>query len=84
MGRSVRRLLLTCKSHSFIPVVTGASDGIGREFAIQLGSAGFNVLLVARNAKMLNDVAVEIGMSSSYWCFSKLHISSSYENKICS
>ncbi|KAG0696631.1 hypothetical protein DFH29DRAFT_950308 [Suillus ampliporus] len=41
-------------------VVTGASDGIGREFAIQLGSAGFNVLLVARNSKMLNDVAVEI------------------------
>jgi len=28
-------------------VVTGASDGIGKEFAIQLGSAGFNVLLVA-------------------------------------
>ncbi|OAX32365.1 NAD(P)-binding protein [Rhizopogon vinicolor AM-OR11-026] len=41
-------------------VVTGASDGIGREFAIQLGSSGFNILLVARNSKMLNDVAAEI------------------------
>jgi 17beta-estradiol 17-dehydrogenase / very-long-chain 3-oxoacyl-CoA reductase len=64
MGRLVRGLPLTCQSHSFIQVVTGASDGIGREFAIQLGLAGFNVLLVARNAKMLNDVAVEIGRSS--------------------
>lgn len=79
MGRLVRGLLLTCKSHSFIPVVTGASDGIGREFAIQLGSAGFNVLLVARNGKMLNDVAVEIGTSFLiYRCLLKPHTSSSY------
>jgi 17beta-estradiol 17-dehydrogenase / very-long-chain 3-oxoacyl-CoA reductase len=68
MGRSAPALLLTCKSHSFLPVVTGASDGIGREFAVQLGLAGFNVLLVARNSKMLNDVAAEIGSSSTYRC----------------
>ncbi|CAK5264335.1 unnamed protein product, partial [Mycena citricolor] len=41
-------------------VVTGASDGIGKEFATQLAGQGFNVLLVARNAAVLNTVAEEI------------------------
>ena len=44
-------------------VVTGASDGIGKEFALQLASAGFNILLVARNQAMLSSVADEIGTS---------------------
>lgn len=43
-------------------VVTGASDGIGREFALQLAKAGFNILLVARNREMLASLAAEIGM----------------------
>ncbi|KAK7028350.1 very-long-chain 3-oxoacyl-CoA reductase [Favolaschia claudopus] len=41
-------------------VVTGASDGIGKEFAMQLASRGFNVLLVARNTQLLNGVAADI------------------------
>ncbi|KIJ62390.1 hypothetical protein HYDPIDRAFT_182759 [Hydnomerulius pinastri MD-312] len=41
-------------------VVTGASDGIGKEFALQLASAGFNILLVARNEGMLSAVGAEI------------------------
>ncbi|KAJ6558467.1 3-ketoacyl-CoA reductase [Mycena vulgaris] len=41
-------------------VVTGASDGIGKEFALQLGKAGFNVLLVARNAALLTALGTEI------------------------
>lgn len=45
----------------FISVVTGASDGIGREFALQLGEAGFNVVLVARNQTSLQRLATEIG-----------------------
>lgn len=45
----------------FPSVVTGASDGIGKEFA----SAGFNILLVAQNQDMLSDVADEIGASPS-------------------
>ncbi|KAG6369314.1 hypothetical protein JVT61DRAFT_15033 [Boletus reticuloceps] len=44
-------------------VVTGASDGIGKAFALQLAAAGFNVLLVARNEVALTAVAAEIGMS---------------------
>ncbi|KAJ7125009.1 3-ketoacyl-CoA reductase [Mycena epipterygia] len=41
-------------------VVTGASDGIGKEFALQLAKAGFNVLLVARNAELLAALGAEI------------------------
>ncbi|MBL8149410.1 MAG: SDR family NAD(P)-dependent oxidoreductase [Blastocatellia bacterium] len=37
-------------------VVTGASDGIGREIAIRLGEAGFNLVLVARRQKLLEEV----------------------------
>ena len=44
-------------------IVTGATDGIGKEFALQLGKAGFNVLLVARNQSLLTSVAGEIGES---------------------
>ncbi|KAL9711653.1 hypothetical protein Ac2012v2_004724 [Leucoagaricus gongylophorus] len=41
-------------------VVTGSTDGIGKEFALQLGKAGFNVLLVARNLELLKNTAEEI------------------------
>ncbi|KAF5345348.1 hypothetical protein D9758_008464 [Tetrapyrgos nigripes] len=41
-------------------VITGASDGIGKEFAFQLAKAGFNVFLVARNKQLLNSTAQEI------------------------
>ncbi|KAG6857735.1 hypothetical protein H0H87_004151 [Tephrocybe sp. NHM501043] len=41
-------------------VVTGASDGIGKEFAFQLAKGGFNVLLVARNKALLQTTASDI------------------------
>jgi len=41
-------------------VVTGASDGIGKEFSFQLAKAGFNVFLVARNKTNLESTASEI------------------------
>ncbi|KAF8348274.1 3-ketoacyl-CoA reductase [Amanita rubescens] len=41
-------------------VVTGASDGIGKEFSFQLAKAGFNILLVARNKTVLEETAAEI------------------------
>ncbi|KAI0790848.1 3-ketoacyl-CoA reductase [Abortiporus biennis] len=41
-------------------VVTGASEGIGREFAVQLAQKGFNVLVSARNVSRLEEVVAEI------------------------
>ncbi|KAI9481589.1 MAG: hypothetical protein EXX96DRAFT_567323 [Benjaminiella poitrasii] len=41
-------------------VVTGATDGIGKEFASQLGKKKFNVLLISRTASKLDAVANEI------------------------
>ncbi|KAI9439031.1 3-ketoacyl-CoA reductase [Lactarius indigo] len=46
-------------------VVTGASDGIGREFAIQLAKAGFNVLLAARNQAKLDAVVADVAKVAS-------------------
>ena len=44
-------------------VVTGATDGIGKEFSYQLAKNGFNVLLVARNSQLLSEIALDIGQS---------------------
>ncbi|KAI9229813.1 MAG: hypothetical protein DHS80DRAFT_26829 [Piptocephalis tieghemiana] len=41
-------------------VITGCTDGIGKEFALQLADANLNVLLVARNKEKLDDVASAI------------------------
>lgn len=42
-------------------VVSGASDGIGKEFSLQLARKGFNVFLIGRNEEKLAKVAGEIG-----------------------
>jgi len=61
---------VTCCACSSI-VVTGASDGIGREFAIQLAKAGFNVLLAARNQAKLDAVVEDISaFPFNLFCFS--------------
>jgi 17beta-estradiol 17-dehydrogenase / very-long-chain 3-oxoacyl-CoA reductase len=41
-------------------VVTGASDGIGKGYAIELARRGFNVVLVGRNEAKLKAVAQEV------------------------
>jgi uncharacterized protein len=45
-------------------VVTGASSGIGREFASQLAAADINVVLVARRLDVLQDVGA--GLAQRY------------------
>ncbi|SEP65947.1 hypothetical protein SAMN05428995_101426 [Loktanella sp. DSM 29012] len=42
-------------------LVTGASDGIGRAFAVQLAEQGFDLILVARREEVLQDMAADIG-----------------------
>lgn len=44
--------------------MTGATDGIGREFALQLAKKGFNILLVSRNPEKLGSVAAEIEVAN--------------------
>ncbi|KAK0715277.1 hypothetical protein B0H67DRAFT_537617 [Lasiosphaeris hirsuta] len=41
-------------------VVTGASDGLGKEFATQLASKGFNLVLVSRTKSKLDALAVDL------------------------
>lgn len=40
--------------------MTGASDGIGKEFALQLARAGYSTLLVSRTQSKLDDLAADI------------------------
>src|SRR5918911_97246 len=41
-------------------VITGASAGIGEQFANQLAGRGYNVLLVARRRERIRDLAAEL------------------------
>ena len=41
-------------------VVTGSTDGIGKEIAKHLAKLGFNIVLVSRNIEKLNATAKEI------------------------
>jgi uncharacterized protein len=53
---------MSINAHQFGPwaVVTGASSGIGREFADQLAAAGINVVLVARRLAVLRELGAEL------------------------
>lgn len=48
----------------FILVVTGSTDGIGKEYAKQLAQHGVNVVLIARNESKLVQISREIGKLS--------------------
>lgn len=50
--------LADCKGHWAL--ITGASSGIGREFAMQLAAAGLNLVLVARRKELLDALASDL------------------------
>ncbi|GMM33649.1 ketoreductase [Saccharomycopsis crataegensis] len=52
------------KNHTWA-IVTGASDGLGKEFAYQLAKKGFNVLLVSRTPSTLQQLSEEIATKYS-------------------
>ncbi|KAI2620761.1 NAD(P)-binding protein [Hypomontagnella submonticulosa] len=41
-------------------VVTGASDGLGKEFATQLAAKGFNIVLVSRTLSKLEEISQDL------------------------
>ena len=42
-------------------VVTGATDGIGKAYAVEFARRGMNVVLISRSLEKLQAVAQEIG-----------------------
>lgn len=46
----------------FQTVITGATDGIGKEYAKELAKQGVNVVLISRTKEKLIAVSNEIGM----------------------
>jgi short-subunit dehydrogenase len=50
-------------------VVTGASAGIGRAIALELGRRGFLVHLVGRDRSRLDETAAQIGNSAQARCY---------------
>lgn len=58
MGKSVKWALRNYKSNISKPtyaIVTGASEGMGKEFAKELASAGYNVIIMARTQAKLDE-----------------------------
>jgi len=49
-------------------LITGASSGLGVEFAKQLAGAGYSLVLVARNQQRLETLASELSERHGVWC----------------
>jgi uncharacterized protein len=57
-----------CKRYGSWAVVTGASDGIGRAFAVELARQGLNLVLVARRTELLESLAGELRRKHAVVC----------------
>lgn len=49
-------------------LITGASDGIGRACAVELAAAGVNLILVARRAALLSELADDLASRHAIRC----------------
>jgi short-subunit dehydrogenase len=52
--------MIDAKSYGPWAIIAGASEGIGVSFAHQLGRAGINLILVARQKNLLEELAREV------------------------
>ncbi|CAG5048167.1 unnamed protein product [Parnassius apollo] len=48
------------KKYGSWAAITGSTDGIGKEYAMELAQRGLNIVLISRNEEKLNNVAREI------------------------
>ena len=46
-------------------LITGASNGIGREYALELAREGFNIILMGRDQSKTDKVASEIRQATN-------------------
>lgn len=49
-------------------IVTGASDGLGKQFAIQLAEIGFNLVIVGRRKELLDDLNKTLTQAHKVQC----------------
>lgn len=49
----------------FLTVVTGSTDGVGKQYAFELAARDMNLVLISRNIEKLKNTAQEIGKNSS-------------------
>lgn len=88
--RNNRKVLFQSKQPGDYAVITGATDGIGLEYAKQLASIGYNLILLSRNETKLSSVAHDIQekypqCSDIQWLvvdFSRVDIYDSIEAKL--
>jgi short-subunit dehydrogenase len=58
------------KKYGSWAIITGASDGLGKQFAIQLAKIGFNIVIIARRKNLLDDLSNKLTTSYKVDCIS--------------
>ena len=65
-------------------MVTGASDGIGKAYAMELAKSKLNIVLISRTKSKLDTVAKEIGLSGKHLIFWGFFSPSCWHNRLAS